>query len=61
MLRKCIEVVRLRRGGECYIRNLSGTASANFVITPVSKQVQLWDGLFFYPMNNIDYFERWIC
>ena len=32
MLRQCIGVVRLRRGGEYYIRNLSGTASANKVV-----------------------------
>lgn len=29
MLRQCIEVVRLRRVGEFYVRNLSGTASDN--------------------------------
>ena len=40
MLRKCIEVVRLRRGGEFHIRNLSGTASAKLKFTPVSKQTK---------------------
>ncbi len=42
MLRQCIEVIRLRRGGGFYIRNLSGTASVIFSeFSPVSKQIAL--------------------
>lgn len=49
MLRQCIEVVRLRRGGELYIRNLSGTASANHEFVPVSKQIKALRRAFILP------------
>ena len=54
MPRQCIEVVRLRRGGEYYIRNLSGTASAKFRITPVSKQLKAL-GRFFIASRQIKF------
>ena len=46
MLRKCIEVVGLRRGGGSCIRNLSGTASDK-KFHPSQSNQKLWGGFLF--------------
>ncbi len=57
MLRKCIEVVGLRRGGGDF-RNLSGTASANSEFTPVSKQKQALGRVMLYPNLSKQKYSR---
>ncbi len=56
MLRKCIEVVGLRRGGGSCIRNLSGTASDK-KFHPSQSNQKLWGGFLF--CSEAKKSERW--
>ena len=51
MLRQCIEVVGLRRGGRFYICNLSGTASAIFVSNTRLKAINGFEAGFYFALK----------